>query len=133
MDTLNFNFIFLGQSVLKYEVPLDVYSILNHIYETKRPELPKANPQLVGKIQNEHSLFFDGPPNNKMHPHNFLPQNVTHWFHKVMKHYLDWNNIIEYNMHLNSIWVNEMKANEYNPYIEKIPQRIRERYEHIKF
>ena len=36
MDTLNFSFIFLGQSVLRYEVPLDVYNILNHIYETKR-------------------------------------------------------------------------------------------------
>ena len=115
MDTLNFSFVFLGQSVLRYEVPLDVYNILNHIYETRRHELPPANLQLVGKIVNEHSLFFDGPPNNKMHPHNHLPQNVTQWFHKVMKHYLDWNNIIEYNMHLNSIWVNEMKANEYNP------------------
>ena len=65
MNTLNFNFVFLGQSVLKYEVPLDVYSVLNHVYETKRNELPRANPQLVGKIQNEHSLFFDGAPNNK--------------------------------------------------------------------
>ena len=92
-----------------------LYSILNHVYETKRHELPRANPQLVGKIQNEHSLFFDGPPNNKMHPHNYLPQNVLQWFHKVMKHYLDWNKITGYKMHLNSIWVNEMKANEYNP------------------
>ena len=50
-----------------------------------------------------------------MHPHNFLPQNVTQWFHKVMKHYLDWNKITGYKMHLNSIWINEMKANEYNP------------------
>ena len=115
MDTLNFNFVFLGQSVLKYEVPLDIYSILNHIYETRRPELPKANPQLVGKIVNEHSLFFDGPPNNKMHPHNFLPQNVTQWFHKVMKHYLDWNKVKGYTMHLNSIWVNQMFEHEYNP------------------
>ena len=115
MDTLNFSFVFLGQSVLKYEVPMDVYNTINYIYETRRHELPPANLQLVGKIQNEHSLYFDGPPNNKMHPHNFLPQNVTQWFHNVMKHYLDWNNIIEYNMHLNSIWVNEMKANEYNP------------------
>jgi len=93
MSTLNFNFVFLGQSVLKYEVPLDVYSILNHVYETKRHELPRANPQLVGKIQ----------------------ENVLQWFHMVMKHYLDWNKIKKYDMHLNSIWVNEMKANEYNP------------------
>ena len=93
MDTLNFNFVFLGQSVLKYQVPLDVYNILNHVYETKFNELPPANKQLVGKIQNEHSLFFDGPSNKKMHPHNFLPQNVLQWFHTVMKHYLDWNKI----------------------------------------
>ena len=114
-NSLKFNFIFLGQSVLKYEVPLDVYNILNQVYETRRPELPPANEQLVGKIQNEHSLFFDGPPNNKMHPHNFLPENVTQWFRKVMKHYLDWNKVRGYKMHLNSIWINEMKANEYNP------------------
>ncbi len=115
MSTLNFNFVFLGQSVLRYEAPLDVYNIINHIYETRRYELPRANPQLVGKIVNEHSLFFDGPPNNKMHPHNFLPDDVRRWFHTVMQHYLDWNKVKGYKMHLNSIWVNEMKANEYNP------------------
>ena len=52
MSTLNFNFVFLGQSVLKYEVPLDVYNTINYIYETRRPELPRATPQLLGKIQN---------------------------------------------------------------------------------
>ena len=34
-----FNFIFLGQSVLKYQVPLDIFHIINHIYEYKYPEL----------------------------------------------------------------------------------------------
>ena len=115
MDTLNFNVVFLGQSVLKYQVPLDVFDILNHVYETKFNELPPANKQLVGKIQNEHSLFFDGPPNDKMHCHSFLPKNVLLWFKKVMHHYLDWNNIKGYKTHINSIWINEMKANEYNP------------------
>jgi hypothetical protein len=115
VQSLKFNIVFLGQSVLKYEVPLDVYNIINHIYETKKHELPPANVQLVGKIKNEHSLFFNGPPNNRMHPHNFLPQNVLQWFNKVMKHYLDWNKIKEYETHINSIWINEMKANEYNP------------------
>jgi|TARA_Y100001951_G_scaffold104107_1_gene114717 hypothetical protein len=111
----NFNFVFLGQSVLKYQVPLDVYETLNNIYESKYPQLPKANPQLVGKIEKEHSLFFDGLPNNKMHPHNYLPDSVRQWFHAVMKHYLDWNNVHEYKMHLNSIWVNTMFEHEYNP------------------
>jgi hypothetical protein len=31
------------------------------------------------------------------------------------KHYLDWNKVVKYQLHLNSIWVNEMKSNEYNP------------------
>ena len=39
----NFSFIFLGQSVLKYQVPLDVYDTINHIYESKYPELKPAN------------------------------------------------------------------------------------------
>ena len=88
MNTSDFNFVFLGQSVLKYQVPLDIYNIINHIYETNKHKLPKANPQLVGKIANEHSLFFNGAPNNKMKPHNTLPNNVLQWFEMVMTHYL---------------------------------------------
>jgi hypothetical protein len=115
MSTLDFKAVYLGQTVLRYEAPLDIYNTINRIYETRRHELPRANPQLVGKIVNEHSLFFDGPPNNKMHPHNFLPDDVRRWFHTVMQHYLDWNKVKGYSIHLNSIWINEMKANEYNP------------------
>jgi hypothetical protein len=114
-NQINFNVVPLGQSVLKYQVPLDVYNIINKIYESKYQELPKANPQLVGKIEKEHSLFFDGPPNNKMNPHNLLPQDVLQWFDTTFKHYLNWNRIIEYKMHLNSIWVNTMFEHEYNP------------------
>ena len=72
MDTSNFNFVFLGQSILKYQVPLDIYNTINHIYETKYPELKPANKQLVGKIEKEHSLFFDGPANDKMEKHKSL-------------------------------------------------------------
>ena len=46
MDTSNFKFVFLGQSVLKYEVPLDIYNTINNIYETKYPDLKPANKQL---------------------------------------------------------------------------------------
>jgi len=115
MDTLNFKVTPLGQTVLRYEVPLDVYNIINQIYETKYPTLPPANKQLVGKIEKEHSLFFDGPVNNKMRPHNLLPQNVLQWFEKMFGHYLKFNKIKEYNLHLNSIWVNQMFEHEYNP------------------
>ncbi len=115
MDTSDFNFIFLGQSVLKYQVPLDVYNIINHIYETKYPELKPANKQLIGKIEKEHSLFFDGPDNDKMTCHNYLPQDVLIWFKQKFKHYLDWNKIKTYDLHMNSIWINTMFEHEYNP------------------
>jgi len=110
-----FNFVFLGQSVLRYKVPLDVYNIINNIYETKYPQLKAANKQLVGKIEKEHSLFYSGEDSEKMTRHNHLPSNVLQWFQKKFCHYLDWNKVKGYKTHLNSIWVNTMFEHEYNP------------------
>ena len=115
MDTSDFSVIFLGQSVLRYQVPLDIYNTINNIYETKYSELKPANKQLVGKIEKEHSLFYDGEDTEKMTTHNRLPQNILQWFHQKFNHYLQWNNIKEYEMHLNSVWVNTMFQHEYNP------------------
>ena len=115
MNTSDFNFVFLGQSILKYQVPLDIYNTINNIYETKYPELKPANKQLVGKIEKEHSLFFNGENTNKMTRHNHLPENVLQWFHEKFNHYLQWNKVKEYKMHLNSVWINTMFEHEYNP------------------
>jgi len=112
---MKFDFIFLGQSILKYQVPLDIFSAINHSYENNIKQLYPANKQLVGKIMNEHSLFFNGEDESKVKRHNFLPRNVTDWFLQIYNHYLQFNKIREYKLHLNSVWVNEMKANEYNP------------------
>ena len=115
MDTSDFKFIFLGQSVLRYQVPLDVFNTINHIYETKYSELKPANKQLVGKIEKEHSLFFNGDDNDKMTRHNYLPDSVLYWFEQKFRHYLEWNKIKKYDLHLNSIWINTMFQHEYNP------------------
>ena len=115
MDTSDFKFVFLGQSIVRYQVPLEIFHTINGIYETKYPELKPANKQLVGKIEKEHSLFFDGDDSAKMTKHNHLPHNVLKWFEEKFIHYLDWNKIKEYNTHLNSIWVNQMFEHEYNP------------------
>ena len=115
MSTLDFKFIFLGQSVLKYRVPLDIYHVINQVYETKYPQLESANKQLVGKIEKEHSLFYNGEDVSKMIKHNHLPVDVLNWFKKMFEHYLEWNKIKGYKMHLNSIWVNTMFEHEYNP------------------
>jgi hypothetical protein len=115
MDTSDFKFVFLGQSVLRYKVPYDIYTTINSIYESKYSNLQPANKQLIGKIEKEHSLFFDGPDNDKMERHNHLTKDVLTWFHEKFKHYLEWNKVKKYKMHLNSIWINNMFQHEYNP------------------
>ena len=50
---MQFDFVFLGQSVLKYQVPLEVFVGLNELYETQKKHLPNASKQLAGKIADE--------------------------------------------------------------------------------
>ena len=107
--------IVLGQSVLRYQVPLEMFVGLNQLYETKKKHLPNASKQLAGKIPDEVSLFYAGPTNKRMHTHNYVPQDMLKWFYAIFDHYLKWNKIREYNMKIDSIWVNEMKAGDYNP------------------
>ena len=112
---MNFDFVFLGQSVLKYQVPLEVFVGLNELYETKKKHLPNASKQLAGKIPDEVSLFYSGPTNKKMHAHSYVSEDILKWFYSIFEHYLKWNKILDYKMDINSIWINEMKAGDYNP------------------
>ena len=115
MDTLDFKFIWLGQTILRYQVPVDIFNTLNGIYETNFVNLPDAHKQLVGKIRKENSLFYGGTDNKRMHKHNMLPPYVLNRFESKFRHYLDFNKIHPYTLHMNSIWINEMQAGEYNP------------------
>ena len=112
---MKFDFCYLGQTVLKYQVPLEIFVGLNEIYEKQKKQLPKANAQLVGKIQDVVSLYYSGPNSKKMHQHCFLPDHILKWFHTVFDHYTNWNKIGPTDKSINSVWVNEMKAHEYNP------------------
>jgi len=115
MGTLPFKFVWLGQTVLKYQVPLDIFRTINSIYENNFVNLPDAHKQLVGKIKKENSLFYGGATTDKMHPHNLLPPYILNWFKSVFKHYLEFNRINKYKLAMQSIWINEMTAGEYNP------------------
>ena len=84
---MKFDFVYLGQTVLKYSVPLEIFVTLNDLYEKRKKELPKANKQLVGKIQDEVSLHYSGQDSEKMHQHNFLPQDILQWFESIFNHY----------------------------------------------
>ena len=92
----NFDATFLGQSILRYQVPLDIYISINKIYESKYSNLRQANKQLVGKIEKEHSLFYNGDDGPKMTKHNHLTRNILNWFNEKFNHYLNWNKIKDY-------------------------------------
>jgi len=112
---MNFDAVVLGQSIIKYQVPLEVFVGLNELYETQKKHLPNATKQLSGKIPDEVSLFYAGPSNKRMHTHSYVSEDVLKWFYSVFDHYLKWNKTQGYKMEINSIWVNEMKAGDYNP------------------
>ena len=113
---MNFESIFSSDNlVLKYQVPLEVFVALNELYETNKKHLPNANKQLAGKIPDEVSIFYGGKDTSKMHRHSFVSDDILKWFYSIFDHYLKWNKTQEYRMDINSIWVNEMKAGDYNP------------------
>jgi len=115
MDISHFEPTWLGQCICKYQVPIDVDMIINTIYERNFDKLPSANKQLAGKIKNEHSLYYQGEDLSKMHHHNLLPRQVLAWITSKFFEYLKYLQIKQYQLTINAIWVNEMKANEYNP------------------
>jgi hypothetical protein len=54
---MKFNFIFLGQSILRYEVPLDIFVAINQIYESNFNRLAQANRQLVARFKTNIPSF----------------------------------------------------------------------------
>ena len=109
------NIIPLGQYIMHTQVPVEIFNNINSIYETRFKDLRPANKQLVGKIKNEHSLYYSGVNSDKQTSHNFLSQYVLDWFLSVYTEYLNIKRIIPMEMKISSIWVNEMRDNEYNP------------------
>ena len=112
---MKFSHIFLGQGIIRLQVPLEIFTNLNEIYESKKKELPDATKALAGKISDEKSLLYNGADTSKMMPHTFLSQDIVQWFEQAFREYLKFARIEKYGMRMNSIWVNEMKAGEFNP------------------
>ena len=73
----NFKKISLGQTIIKYQVPRDIFITINRIYEKKYKNLVSANSKLAGKIEKEHSLFTRGK--SKDSNFNVLSLDVLNW------------------------------------------------------
>ena len=97
------NIITLGQYVMHTQVPVEIFNNINSIYETRFKDLRPANKQLVGKIKNEHSLYYSGVNSDKQTSHNFLSQYVLDWFLSVYTEYLNITIIITMEMKISSI------------------------------
>ena len=59
MDTSDFKVIFLGQSVLRYQVPLTIYNTINSIYETNFNRLPKEAEEVDPMFDVVRNHFFN--------------------------------------------------------------------------
>ena len=114
---VQFDFVFLGQCIIRYPVPSNIFTSINAIYEKgmKDKKLLPWHTQLIGKIPSKHSLFYNGENQTRYNRHNFLTSEILNWFEFCFNHYLQWNHIKKYKMKLNSAWINEMKIHEYNP------------------
>ena len=113
----NFKFTFFGQTVLRYRAPPTIVNQINSIYETmkRKKKLPTMRKNLIGKITSEHSLFWGSTNESVLKKHNFLTLDIMNFFKEAVVHYLEWNKVKEYKYKFNSVWVNDMKAGEYNP------------------
>ena len=48
----------IGQSIVKYQVPFDIFTAINSFYNKNKDTLESSNEFLIGKIKNEKTLFY---------------------------------------------------------------------------
>ena len=97
-----FETIHIGQKVLYFSAPTEIIDKINLTYDNNIKELKKHNQHLAGKIIDEHKID------------DHLSSEVKKYFESCFRVYLIECKVM-YNLNLTSAWVNEMKANEYNP------------------
>jgi hypothetical protein len=97
-----FETIHIGQKVLYFSAPTEIIDEINLTYDNNIKELKKHNQHLAGKIIDEHKIDDN------------LSSEVKKYFESCFRVYLIECKVM-YNLNLTSAWVNEMKANEYNP------------------
>ena len=56
---MKFDIAQLGQTILRYQMPIEILAQLTNIYRDKINEMPLANPQLIGKINNEKTFYLN--------------------------------------------------------------------------
>ena len=119
-DNIEFQWHSTGQLILTFQSPMEMVNELNTLFDelTTLNKLPKINETLVGKIDNEYSLYLnhtepDGTPSKDNH--NFMPPDILKWLEDRIHQYLQFNFIEHRGTKTHSIWINDYKQGEYNP------------------
>lgn len=93
----------LGSIVMKYELPKRLIDDINSAYDQTK-DLPSWNQHLAGKIEEEKLI------------NELMNEDISQVF---MSCFLTYMNYIQKNLwtpRLQSVWINEMKVGEYNPF-----------------
>ena len=93
----------LGTLVTKFVMPEELVNDINSAYETSK-DLPAHNQELAGKIKDEFKVT------------DILNDDIKNAFLMCFRQYL---NIIQkprWHCLLENAWINDMRANEYNPF-----------------
>tara|TARA_B100000945_G_C20359972_1_gene586634 strand:- start:235 stop:888 length:654 start_codon:yes stop_codon:yes gene_type:complete len=93
----------LGSIVMKYELPKRLIDDINSAYDQAK-DLPSWNQHLAGKIEEEKLI------------NELMNEDISQVF---LSCFLTYMNYIQKNLwtpRLQSVWINEMKVGEYNPF-----------------
>tara|TARA_B110000091_G_scaffold74060_1_gene81564 strand:- start:123 stop:782 length:660 start_codon:yes stop_codon:yes gene_type:complete len=96
--------VMLGSMVLKFTLPMQIIDKINKSYDKRLSELPAHNTELAGKIA-EEKLVDD-----------LMTDDMKGLFVGCFQQYLKSIQKPLWAVSLNTAWINEMRANEYNPF-----------------
>ena len=92
----------LGTLITRFEMPMQMINDINSAYE-KAKDLPAHNKELAGKIEDEFLV------------NDILTDEIKGTFMDCFRQYLQQAQKPWWHCSLENAWINDMKANEYNP------------------
>ena len=93
----------LGTIICRFTVPQTIIDEINTDYE-KTKDLPAHNKNLAGKIADEFKVT------------DILSENTRSLFTTCFRQYLMTVQKLHWHISLENAWINDMRANEYNPF-----------------
>ena len=93
----------LGTIICRFKVPLEIADEINNDYDNAIGTLPAHNDQLAGKIEEEFKVT------------DILGEKTKSLFTMCFQEYLKTVKKPWWHVSLENAWINDMKANEYNP------------------